>query len=51
VAARSSHEAKLPMAHSVMLANARQFDAVMWTQNAGLAGTPGVRYVAKGSAG
>ena len=51
VAARLSHEAKLPMADSLMLATARQFDAVLWTQDADFAGIPGVRYVAKGSAG
>jgi len=46
-----SHEAKLPMADSLMLATARQFDAVLWTQDADFADIPGVRYVAKGSAG
>jgi len=51
VAARLSHEAKLPMADSLMLATARQFDAVLWTQDADFADIPGVRYVAKGSAG
>jgi len=28
-----------------------QFDAVLWTQDADFSGIPGVRYVAKGSAG
>ena len=47
VAARLSHELKLPMADSIMLATARRFDAVLWTQDADFSGLPGVRYVAK----
>jgi predicted nuclease of predicted toxin-antitoxin system len=30
-----------------MLATARQFEAVLWTQDADFVGLPGVRYVAK----
>jgi len=48
-AAELSHELKLPMADSLMLATARQFDVVLWTQDADFAGMPGVRYVAKGA--
>lgn len=46
-AARLSHELKLPMADSIMLATARQFEATFWTQDADFAELPGVRYVAK----
>jgi len=47
VAARLSHDLKLPMADSIMLATARRFEAVLWTQDADLSGLPGVRYLAK----
>jgi predicted nucleic acid-binding protein len=50
LAARLSHELKLPMADSIMLATARQFDALLWTQDADFAGLPGVRYVVKDAA-
>lgn len=46
-AAKISHELKLPMADSIMLATARQFDAVLWTQDADFVGLDGIRYVAK----
>lgn len=48
VAARLSHELKLPTADSIMLATARQADAVLWTQDAAFAGLPGVRYGGEG---
>ncbi|MBA4175847.1 MAG: VapC toxin family PIN domain ribonuclease [Leptothrix sp. (in: Bacteria)] len=47
-AAKLSHELKLPMADSIMLATARHFDAVLWTQDADFENLLGVRYVAKG---
>ena len=47
-AAKLSDELKLPMADSIMLATARQFEATLWTQDADFAELPGVRYVVKG---
>jgi predicted nucleic acid-binding protein len=44
-------EDRLPMADSVILATARQFNAVLWTQDADLERLPGVRYVAAGRGG
>ena len=44
-AARTAHELRLPMADAVMLATARASGAVLWTQDAGFEGIPGVRYV------
>lgn len=46
-AARLSHEMKLPMADSVILATARQYDATLWTQDSGFEGISGVRYIEK----
>ena len=46
-AARLSVDLTLPMADSVMLASARAFDALLWTQDADFERIPGVRYVAK----
>ena len=48
-AAKLSYELKLPMADSIMLATARQFDAMLWTQDADFVGLPGVRCAAKGT--
>jgi len=45
-AARLSFELKLPMADSIILATARQFNAVLWTQDADFENLPGVRYIA-----
>jgi len=45
-AAALGHEFKLPMADSVILATARAFDAILWTQDAHFAIIPGVRYFA-----
>jgi predicted nucleic acid-binding protein len=45
-AAKLSCELKLPMADSIILATARQFNAVLWTQDADFDNLPGVRYVA-----
>jgi predicted nucleic acid-binding protein len=47
VAARLGVELGLPMADSVILATARQYGAVLWTQDADFVGVPGVRFLAK----
>ena len=49
-AAKLSFDPKLPMADSIMLASARQFDALLWTQDRDFENPPGVRYVAKAGA-
>lgn len=46
-AAKLSHELKLPMADSVILATARAHDATLWTQDDDFSGIPGVRYFTK----
>jgi predicted nucleic acid-binding protein len=46
-AAKLSVDLKLPMADSIMLATARGFEAVLWTQDADFENLPGVRYVVK----
>jgi len=38
---------KLPLADSVMLATARKYGAVLWTQDADFEGIDGVRYIGK----
>ena len=50
-AAKLSFELKLPMADSIILATARQFNAVLWTQDADFANLPGVRYAARARPG
>lgn len=45
-AARTSTALGLPMADSFMLATARSFEAVLWTQDSDFEGVEGVRYVA-----
>lgn len=50
-AARLSHELKLPMADSIMLATARTWNATLWSQDADFADLPGVEYVATASSG
>lgn len=47
-AAKISSETKLPMADSVILATARDHDAMLWTQDSDFEGVEGVRYVEKG---
>ena len=47
VAAHISIELSLPMAHSIMLATARAWDATFWSQDADFANVPAVRYIAK----
>lgn len=46
-AAKLGVENKLPLADSVILATARQFNATLWTMDADFEGLPNVRYVAK----
>ena len=43
-AARLGVENKLPLADSVVLATARQYDATLWTQDADFKGLENVRY-------
>ena len=43
-AARLSRAHGLPLADSVMLATARAFNAVLWTQDAGFKDLPGVQF-------
>ena len=46
-AARISFDLKLPLADSVVLATARAYDAVLWTQDSDFKGMDMVKYVAK----
>ena len=46
-AAKISTELKIPMADSVILATAREYDAVLWTQDSDFKGIEGVRYIEK----
>jgi predicted nucleic acid-binding protein len=46
-AARLSLELKMPLADSVILATARTYQAVVWTQDADFKGIDGVRYTIK----
>ncbi|MFB3920281.1 MAG: type II toxin-antitoxin system VapC family toxin [Terriglobia bacterium] len=46
-AAKIGLDLKLPLADSVILATARAYDAVIWTQDADFAKIKGVKYVAK----
>ena len=43
-AARLSTDLKLPMADSVMLATAREHNAILWTQDSHFDGIQGVKY-------
>ena len=43
-AARLSLDVKLPMADSIVLATAREYDAVLWTQDADFKGIENVQY-------
>lgn len=49
-AAKLGLEHRLPLASSVVLATARAYDAVLWTQDADLEGVEGVRYRPKSRA-
>jgi predicted nucleic acid-binding protein len=44
-AANISNDLKIPMADSVMLASARENDAILWTQDGDFEGLEGVRYI------
>lgn len=44
-AAKLSHELKIPMADSIMLATAREFNATLWTQDSDFFGINGVKYI------
>lgn len=46
-AARISHERKIPMADSMILATARACDAELWTQDSDFEGIDSVRYISK----
>jgi predicted nucleic acid-binding protein len=46
-AARISLDLKLAMADSIILASAREHDAILWTQDAHFKGMDGVKYVEK----
>ena len=46
-AATLSLQHSLPMADSIILATAREYDATLWTQDVDFEGMAGVRYVAK----
>ena len=43
-AAKTSHEERLPMADSIILATARAHGATLWTQDADFQGKQGVEY-------
>lgn len=49
LAAKISVELHLPMANSIILATARQYEANLWTQDADFADIQGVRYIARPS--
>lgn len=46
-ASKISIELKLPMADSLILATARAYDAVLWTQDGDFGGLPGVKFIAR----
>jgi predicted nucleic acid-binding protein len=46
-AARLGKEHRLPLADSLVLATARLYDAVVWTQDSDFEGLEGVRYTPK----
>lgn len=46
-AAKISHDLKIPMADSIILATARASQAILWTQDIDLADVENVRYVVK----
>ena len=47
IAAELSFELKLPMADSIILATARAYDAILWTQDEHFKELPGVKYLKK----
>jgi len=46
-AARLSASENLPLADSIILATAREYNATLWTQDSDFEGMAGVRYIAK----
>lgn len=46
-AARLGYELKLPLADSIILATARLYEAVLWTQDQDFKNIGGVRYISK----
>jgi predicted nucleic acid-binding protein len=46
-AARISIDSRIPMADSIMLATARDYEATLWTQDSDFKDLPGVQFVAK----
>jgi toxin FitB len=44
-AAKLSFDMKIPMADSIMLATAREYDAILWTQDTDFEGLDGVRFI------
>ena len=46
-AAKISHNLKIPMANSIILATARAYKAILWTQDIDLADIENVQYIAK----
>lgn len=46
-AASIGYELKLPLADSVMMATAKKFDAILWTQDGDFRNLEGVRYISK----
>lgn len=49
LAAKLSAEIRLPMVDSIILASARTYEAVVWTQDSDFEGIDGVKYIAKKS--
>lgn len=47
LAAKLSLELKIPMADSIMLATARNYNATLWTQDSDFVGIKGVKYFQK----
>ena len=47
MAAKISHEQKLPMADSLILSTAQRYEATVWTQDVDFKGKPSVQYFAK----
>lgn len=46
-AAKQSHELKLPMADSIILATAQIYEATLWTQDSDFKNIPGIKYINK----
>ncbi len=46
-AAKSSYELKMPMADSLILASARSYNAILWTQDSDFENLPEVKFVQK----